>query len=236
MNRPDNPDIIINSSDNHKFSLHSPILQLRWPLFKRDPNEAKRKLSLLDSSSITAIIEYIYAGLPAQDNMKINFRNAEVPFPPSDPSSQYKSDMLRLFTSHIGSDFIVECHGERFQVHKFVLATRCGYFSSLFCSGMSECKSGIYYDAFCDSSMHMKQFLEYVYSGDTRLVTVDDCMSLVGLTKSFYFHENYEGEVEEYVMAEILRSHMSQINEVQSKARSKNFDKMLDLIDACETF
>ena len=233
-NRPDNPDIFVKSSDNRHFSLHSPILQLRWPLFKRDPRQAAQKLSNLPGSSVTAIVEYIYGGLPASEAMRQSFKDAEVPFPTSSSADQYKSDMTRLFTSHLGSDFIVESHGQQFKVHKFVLAVRSGYFASLFSSGLSEMKNGIYIDTIAQTAGHMKIFLEYLYTGDAKLATIDDAFGLLNLAKSLFLYDNYEGEVEEFVMAYILSSHISHIDEVQSRARAKNYDKILDLIEACE--
>ena len=235
MKRPDNPDVQIYSKDNHKFCLHSPILQIRWPLFKRDPSEAIKRLNKLESSAISAIVEYIYGGLPIKENQKRNFQSAEVPFPMSNSMIQYRTDMHKLFSSHIGSDFIIESHGERINVHKFVLAIRSEFFSSLLSSGLYEVRNSIYIDNISDSSNHMKQFLEYIYTGDTKCTTIDDNFSLLSMCKEFYFYENYEGEVEEYIMSNLLKSHGSQLNEVASRARSKNFTKLLNLIDACGT-
>lgn len=80
---------------------------------------------------------------------------------------------------------------------------------------------------------HMKIFLEYLYTGDTNCATIDDNLSLLNMCKEFYLYENYEGEIEEYIMSNMLKSHGSQLNEVATKARSKNFEKLLNLIDAC---
>lgn len=235
MSRPDNADVLVYSSDNHKFCLHSSILQIRWPLYKRDPNDAIRKLSKNEAVVITAIIEYIYGGLPAKDNMKRFFESVEVPFPSNNFLTQYKLDMHKLFSSHIGSDFTIESHGERFNAHKYILSIRSGYFSSLLSSKLFESRNGIYVDNFSDSSVHMKQFLEYLYTGETKCVTIEDNLSLLSLCKEFSLYENYEGEADEYVMSNLLKSHGSQMNEIASRARSKNFDKLLNLIDACGT-
>lgn len=233
MNRPDSPDIRVYSSDNHKFNLHSAILQIRWPLFKRDPNNAIKKLSELEATEISSIIEYIYGGLPSKENSRRSFESIEIPFPTNNSLAQYKLDMHKLFSTHICSDFIIESHGERINVHKFVLSIRSEYFSSLLSSGLFEAKNNIYIDNISDSSIHMRQFLEYLYTGDTKCATIDDNLSLLTLCKEFYMYENYEGEVEEYIMSNLLKSHGSKLDEVASRARSKNFEKLLNLIDAC---
>lgn len=234
MNRLDNPDVRFRSSDNHLFSLHSAMLQLRWPFYKRDPQLAITKISSLKSSQISSIIEYIYGGLPAKEKMKNAFQFAEVPFPTNNSIKQYKSDMNKLLSTGLNSDFKITSHGTKFSVHKFVLAIRSGYFCSLFESGLTEVQKCAENDAFSDSSIHMRQFLEYLYSGETNLSSVDDCFSLLNLCKTLYLYENYEGEVEEYVVSYILTSHSSMLNEITARASSKQYNKLVDLIKACE--
>jgi hypothetical protein len=230
----DRPDVFFTSSDGRDFALHSAMLQLRWPHYRRHPDAAIRALTTLDRIRVQDVLEYIYAGLPAQETMRDAFLRIDLPFPPPDPSAAYRADMKRLLTSHTKTDFRIESCGRMFPVHRFVLAIRCSYFAALFQSGLAEAQSGVLIDHHAHSADQIERFLEFVYTGDADFPSIDDIFAFLALVKMYEVHEGFPGEVEEFVMGKILAAHYSRLSDAMARARSANCPKLVELIEACD--
>ena len=86
--------IEIKSNDGKFFTLYPAILMHRWAFFRNEKQVAIQKISCLSSEEIQAILEYLYAGLPALDKMKHAFSVANVVFPSGDTLSQLKLEVM----------------------------------------------------------------------------------------------------------------------------------------------
>ena len=227
--------IEIRSNDGKYFTLYPAILVHRWAFFRNERQLAIQKISCLSSEEINSILEYLYAGLPAIDRMKHAFSEARVIFPSGDTLYQLKQDMTKLFKTHNDSDFKILSHGQSFFVHRFILAIRSEFFSGLFKSSLKECETGIMEDIFSDSASHFSQFLEYLYTGSGSFKTVNDLFELLKLSKPNFYGiiEGHEGEVEEFIVAEIIKNHNKEINEIKQRAQIEKYTKLLSLINSC---
>lgn len=232
QSRPDKADVIIESTDGKKFALHSPLLQIRWPSYNENRNLAISKLSGLNSQQITEVMEYLYGGLQWSDKYNSVFIQLNIKSPLS--PNQYKADMKRLYNSDVGTNFIINCHNTLFHTHRFMLAIRSGFFSALLNSGLSEAQSGLLHDCFAPSATNMQNFIEYLYTGDTNCRHLDDNFQLLKLCECYELYSGYDGEVEEFIVSNIIRNHISQINEAKSIARAIKNQKVMKYLDACE--
>ena len=142
---------------------------------------------------------------------------------------------LKLLKTHNDSDFKIISHGESFFVHRFILALRSRFFSGLFKSKLKECETGIMEEIFSDSATHFSQFLEYLYTGSGTFKTIDDLFQLLKLSQPncYGIIEGHDGEVEEFIVSDIIKNHQTEIIEIKQRAQIENYPKLLSLINSC---
>jgi hypothetical protein len=232
--RIDRPDVFFRSRDGAEFALHSVMLQLRWPHYRKRPDAAIRALSSLGRGRVRDVLGYVYAGLPAHESVRDAFLCVGLPFPPSDPSAPYRDDMRGLLRSHARADFRIDSCGRTFLVHRFVLAIRSAYFAALFQSGLADAQSGVLADRAARSAEQMERFLEFVYSGGAEFPALDDIFAFLALAKRSELHEGFPGETEEFVMGKMFAAHYSTLGDAMSRARAGNYQRLVDLIEACD--
>ena len=234
IDRCDKPDVFFKSKDGVLFALHSPMLKLRWPMFRKNRDDAVNRISSYVASEVTAVIEHLYAGSPVQENMKGVLRFLEIPFPEGDTLGAYKKAMLELFTKKEGSDFVIECMGQRFHVHKFILAIRSEFFASMLQAELEEVQSGVLKDIYAPKAELMSAFLQYLYTGDAEFKSHEDAVPFLKLCQDYGVHAGHDGELEEFVASKVLLGFHANLTAIKSSASTAGFSGLVDLIESCE--
>ena len=210
------------------------MLKLRWPMFRKNRDDAINRLSSYDRSEVVAVLEYLYAGSPLKENMRGVLRFLEIPFPEGDTHEPFRKAMQDLLTRKDGSDFVIECMGQRFHVHKFVLAIRCEFFSSMFQAELEECQFGVLKDVYAPRVELMSEFLQFIYTGDADFKSYEDLIPFLRMCRDYGVHPGYSGELEEFVASKLFSAYQARATEVKQSASAAGFRKLVDLIESSE--
>lgn len=233
MKRCDHPDVVFRSKDGYTFALHSPMLKLRWPLYENSRSEAIKRIEMLSKKEITPVLEHIYSGSPVPESVRDALDSLGIAFPTGDIFTAYHNDMKKLLTSHEGSNFVIECSGVKFPVHRFILAIRSEFFAGMFESKLAESKTGVLRDEVAGSPDRMRCFLEYIYTGDCQFSNYEDLFHLMSLCHHYDVIECFPGELEEFVASRILQSFSAKMTDAITTAKARGYRKLVDILESC---
>ena len=116
-------------------------------------------------------------------------------------------------------DFTIKVCGEEIPAHRSVMVATCGYFRSLYRSGMMESKTNVV-ELHCGSAEQIRAVVKYMYVGNI-LLSISD---VIGVLKcaDFLMLSNLRDLCLDFILMMILESHM-QFNHLY----------LLDLANAC---
>eukprot|EP00112_Aurelia_sp_Birch-Aquarium-sp1_P000572 Seg10546.1 transcript_id=Seg10546.1/GoldUCD/mRNA.D3Y31 product="BTB/POZ domain-containing protein 2" protein_id=Seg10546.1/GoldUCD/D3Y31 len=98
--------------------------------------------------------------------------------------SNWKGRMSHLYNNEIMSDITFKVQDERFNAHKFVMASASSVFYAMFYGGMSEIATEIEI-VDCPKSEDFTEFLKFVYTEELSL-TWDNVFAVAYLAKKYY--------------------------------------------------
>lgn len=232
--RPDKPDVIVKTSDNVQFGIHSPILSIRWKLYRENQNIAIQSVSKIKAVDFQEALEYIYCGLIPKDSTLNAFNDIGLHLSSGDQLESFRNDMLTLYTKHPKSDFKIICKDVEFPVHRFILAASSLYFYSLFQSELLEEQLSEYTDYYAISAKVMGDLLLYIYTGSCEFNSLNDSIEFLKLSNTYRIKQKRDFELEKFVARVIVNKFSTEIEKALTYAHHNNFEELHRLLKATE--
>lgn len=215
----------IKNAKGWSYYVYEPLIRHRWAFYAREKQEAISKLQKLPSTTVSAILEHLYANTPVAKTNLPAFKNCRVvesiPF-----ESTYHRDMMQLLNDEETCDFRIDPrdNSEGKKLHRFILYARSGFFRQQFDQNPNMA-------TFQDPNMcsaAVKMFAGYLYTG--RLDPIDP----VALVDLFNAGNNYQlrdtQEIDFLALSSLEKLlNANNVTAVRARAQQRELNEVLQL-------